>query len=297
MNKIIFTNKGFSLERLRLLCDVARAGGIRAAVGEDPVRQSLASRQLKELSEYANVDLTQRVGRGLELTEAGIELATIGEEFFSKMTAFLQRTNNLPHSFKLGVGDSLFQWQILPRMRQFANTFKTTRLISYSYSSSDIIKAVELRRLDAGIIRERNLSDHDLVTKHIGEIRYKLFVPIQLIPNPTQTHLPQISKIPFCTLTGEGEYAKTTERFLSTFNGTTSLVCSSMTQMFAAVQSEQYAAILPENAEADTNPASIKSFTLPELSAFTRPIALIFKPNTNASAEKSSIIDFLTTCI
>ena len=66
MNEIVFENKGFSLERLRLLCNVARMGGIRAAVGDDPVRQSLASRQLKELSEYANVELTKRIGRGID---------------------------------------------------------------------------------------------------------------------------------------------------------------------------------------------------------------------------------------
>ena len=118
MNGIVFENKGFSLERLQLLCDVARLGGIRAAVGDDPVRQSLASRQLKELSEYANTKLTKRVGRGIEVTREGSELANIGNEFFSKMSAFLQRTHNRPIDFRLGVGDSIFQWQILPNMKQ-----------------------------------------------------------------------------------------------------------------------------------------------------------------------------------
>ena len=90
MNNIVFEHKGLSLERLRLLCDVARMGGIRAAVGDDPARQSLASRQLKELSEYANTELTKRVGRGIEVTQDGTELVNIGNEFFSKMSAFLQ---------------------------------------------------------------------------------------------------------------------------------------------------------------------------------------------------------------
>ena len=112
MNNIVFEHKGLSLERLRLLCDVARMGGIRAAVGDDPARQSLASRQLKELSEYANTELIRRVGRGIEVTKEGTELACIGNEFFSKMSAFLQRTHNLPIDFRLGVGDSIFQCQV-----------------------------------------------------------------------------------------------------------------------------------------------------------------------------------------
>ena len=296
MNDIVFEHKGLSLERLHLLCDVARMGGIRAAVGDDPVRQSLASRQLKELSAYANTELTKRFGRGIEVTPEGAELVDIGNEFFAKMSAFLQRTHNLPIDFRLGVGDSIFQWQILPNMKQFENQFKSCKLLSFSYSSAEIIKAVESRKLDAGIVRKSAITDTSLIAKPIGEVHYKLFVPTHFCKAPKQNQLPPIAGIPFCTLTGEGEYAKATIRFLSAFNGQPTLNCSSMTQMFAAVQSGQYAAILPENAESGTNKTLTKTFTLPELAAFTRQISLIFKPDIRESEEKSAIIDFLSTC-
>lgn len=296
MDKIIFKNKGLSLERLRLLCDVARMGGIRAAVGDDPVKQSLASRQLKELSEYANTELTKRVGRGIEVTQEGTELANIGNEFFSKISTFLQRTHNLPIEFRLGVGDSIFQWQILPNMKEFENRFKSCKLLSFSYSSEEIIKAVQYRKFDAGIIRKSAIKDTDLIAKQIGEVHYKLFVPMHFCKAPKQNQLPSIAGIPFCTLTGEGEYAKATIRFLSAFNGQPTLNCSSMTQMFAAVQSGQYAAILPENAESGINKTMTKTFTLPELATFTRQISLIFKPDIRESKEKSVIIEFLSSC-
>lgn len=296
MDEIIFGKKGFSLERLHLLCDVARMGGIRAAVGDDPVRQSLASRQLKELSEYANVELTKRFGRGIEVTPEGMELVKIGNEFFSKMSDYLLRTHNLPIDFKLGVGDSIFQWQILPNMKEFETRFKSCKLISYSYSSAEIITAVESRKLDAGIVRKSAINDTSLIAKPIGEVHYKLFVPTHFCKTPRQSQLPAIAEIPFCTLTGDGEYAKATIRFLSAFNGHPALNCSSMTQMFAAVQSGQYAAILPTNAESGTNKVITKTFTLPELDAFTQQISLIFKPDTRESKEKSAIIDFLSKC-
>ena len=35
MYEYVLENKGLSIERLHLLCEVARAGGIKAAVGED----------------------------------------------------------------------------------------------------------------------------------------------------------------------------------------------------------------------------------------------------------------------
>lgn len=297
MNEIVFSNKGFSIERLKLLCDVDRAGGIRAAVGDDPVRQSLASRQLKELSEYANVELTQRVGRSLEMTSAGKEFAEIGNEFFSKMEAFLQRAHDLPVDFKLGVGDSIFQWQILPKMKTFESRFKNIKLISYSYSAAEIIKAVEARRLDAGIVRRTALTDTELTAKHIGEIRYKMFIPSHLCKPVKRNQPPPIRGLPFCTLTGDGEYAKAMTRFLSAFNGESALNCSSMTQMFAAVQSGQYAAILPANAESSMAEPVTRSYTLPELAPFTRQISLIFKSDLKDSAEKNAILDFLSTCI
>lgn len=297
MKEIVFTKKGFSLDRLKLLCEIARTGGIRAAVGDDPVRQSLASRQLRELSYYANTELTHRVGRGLEMTSAGKELADIGNEFFVKMESFLQRSHNLPVDFKLGVGDSIFQWQILPKMKTFESNFKNIKLVSYSYSVCEIIKAVETRRLDAGIVRRTALLDTDLVAKHIGEIRYKVFIPSQLCKHTKRNHPPTIQGIPFCTLTGDGEYAKATTRFLSAFNGTSALNCSSMTQMFAAVQSGQYAAILPTNAELSMPEPVTMSFSLPELAPFTRQISLIFKSDLKDSAEKSAVLDFLSNCI
>lgn len=297
MNEIVFAKKGFSLERLRLLCEVARTGGIRAAVGDDPVRQSLASRQLRELSEYAGLELTQRIGRGLEMTVAGEELVEIGNEFFAKMASFLQRVREFPIEFRLGVGDSIFQWHILPRMKDFESMFNKVKLISYSYPTAEIVRAVESRRLDAGLVRSESLVDSELVARPVGEIRYKLFIPMQLGNVDSGYRLPSISGVPFCTLTGDGAYSKAMTQFLSAFNGAPSLNCSSMTQMYAAVQSGQYAAILPANAEAGMKGLGVRVLTLPELASFTRRISLVFKADAKTRTDKSAILDFLGSCM
>lgn len=297
MNEIVFSDKGLSIERLRLLCDVARSGGIRAAVGDDPIRQSLASRQLKELGEYVHANLTQRIGRGLEMTEHGKKLAEISDEFFSKLENFLLDVRNAPSDFKLGVGDSIFQWQILPRMRDFDTTFPSTKLISFSFSAHDIIKSVEARRLDAGIVRRTAIGESDLSIERLGEIKYKLFIPNSLCRPTQRNQLPIIADMPFCTLTGNGEYARAMARFLSAFGGISALNCSSMTQVFAAVQSGQYAAVLPAEATNGLTPTTTKSFTLPELTSFTREVALIYRPDARESHDKSAILDFLSHSI
>ena len=298
MYEYVLENKGLSVERLHLLCEVARAGGIKAAVGDDPTRQSLASRQLKELSEYVGAELCRRSGRSLEMTTAGHTLTDIGNDFFQKLESFLRSTRNLPDKFSLGVGDSIFQWQILPKMKTFEQCFPTIQLVSYSYSANEIIQKVEGRTLDAGIVRRTAVHQPDLICESIGEIQYRLFIPPRLTKKPTKQSLaPSINDIPFCTLTGDGEYAKAMTTFLSAFGGIPALNCSSMTQMYAAVQSGQYAAVLPANAEAGISRTTAKAYTLPELTPFTKEVALVYRHETSTDTKKIEIIEFLRKAI
>lgn len=166
---------------MNLLCRVARAGGIRAAVGEDISAQSLASRQLKELSTYVGTPLFSRVGRSIELTEAGKRLTTLSIEFFSNLEKFLQVTRNIPESFKLGVGDAIFQWYILPKITDFKKILNAN-LHPSSFPTEEIIKKVLTHELDAGIIRYPINLSPELLIEPIGEVRYQLFIPKQLLP-------------------------------------------------------------------------------------------------------------------
>jgi len=294
MYEAIKANKGLSIERMLLLCEVARAGGIKAAVGDDATRQSLASRQLKELSAYAGVELTRKVGRALEMTDQGEALAQIGNRFFSELESFLRSTREMPTRFNLGIGDSLFQWQLLPKMKAFEKQFPKTQLVPFSYSAAEIIRKVDARILDAGLIRHSALTTGTaLVAEPIGEVKYRLFVPTSLLTSNKPQSLPEIHALPFCTLTGDGEYAHAMNTFLTAFNGRPALSCSSMTQMYAAVQSGQYAAILPANAAAGISSTTTKTYTLPELTPFTRQIALIYKPDAKEAKENASILQFL----
>jgi hypothetical protein len=54
--------KGFSIERLAAMVSVAEHGGIMSAAGGDPNRQSLLSRQIKELESNLNTSSTHRGG-------------------------------------------------------------------------------------------------------------------------------------------------------------------------------------------------------------------------------------------
>src|SRR5688572_3052813 len=96
MYEKLFTHVGLSLDRLRSFSEIVAAGGISAAAGKDPNRQSQLSRQLKELERYFGVELLVR-GRGrLKLTPAGSELHRIVGQAFGALEKFSQSCANQP---------------------------------------------------------------------------------------------------------------------------------------------------------------------------------------------------------
>ena len=293
MNTQILQRKGISIERLLLLCEISRKGGIRAAVGEDSARQSLASRQMKELSEYVGTDLLRRSGRSVELTDAGKELAGMSADFFHRLESFLADVQHRPELFKLGIGDSIFQWLILPNMKRFRQTFSNIELIPYGYPSGEIVRKVKSGELDAGIVRAQSFGSETFVVEEIGKIKYKLFIPEQLhVKIGRRNTSGLISTLPFCTLTGDGEYARSMKSFFAAFNGQSSLNCSSMIQMYNAVQTGEYAAILPEKSEWGFAAGTVQGITLPELAAFAHPIVLIYRSDVRKVPAKMHALDF-----
>jgi LysR family transcriptional regulator, nitrogen assimilation regulatory protein len=71
----LLSEGGLSLDRLKNFCAMAEAGGIAKVAGGDPAKQSLYSRQLRELEQFFGAELTRRKGKGIEFTEQGLELA------------------------------------------------------------------------------------------------------------------------------------------------------------------------------------------------------------------------------
>ncbi|MEI7929451.1 MAG: LysR family transcriptional regulator, partial [Verrucomicrobiales bacterium] len=91
MYKNIISQSGFSMDRLANFCAVADAGSIVGAAKGNTVLQTLISRQIRELEGLFGVELIRRRGRGLELTDAGRELATVGRENFKGLDDYAAR--------------------------------------------------------------------------------------------------------------------------------------------------------------------------------------------------------------
>lgn len=282
--------KGLSLDRLKTLRDVARAGGIKAAVGDDPVRQSLASRQMKELGECFGVSLTRREGQGLALTPHGSELANLVDVFLNEIERFGRRSQSQPINVSIGVGDSVFQWYLLPHMPQIKETAPKTLLIPHSLPTEEIVERVSDGRLEMGIVRSSASKGRKLVSKTLVKVKYSLFVPKPMMPADLSHKPKDVWKLPFASLTGGGEYARILGAILSQNENSASLHCTSLLQVFGAVLAGQYAAVLPTSAESWLPATAYVQIQRPELNAFERPLSLIWRQALIKTLPESTVL-------
>ena len=181
MYETLFSRNGLSLDRLRVLVDVADAGGISRAVGDDTTRQSQYSRQLKELGQAFGVELTCRKGRSLKLTPAGERLAALTRQAFAGLADFAASVDQSPAVYRFGTGESLLQWVVVPVLASIRQSFPRVVFACTNRRTHDTVSALLDFSLDYGLIRA-NAVPASLSAKPVGSIDYQLFIPKVLLP-------------------------------------------------------------------------------------------------------------------
>ena len=109
---------GLSFDRLQSFCLVAQAGGVTKAAKGEANKQTLYSRQIKELEEFFGTELVRRKGRGIELTPAGERLNKVAREYFAALLDFKSECKGLPVEIVIGAGESIIRWVLLPRLAE-----------------------------------------------------------------------------------------------------------------------------------------------------------------------------------
>ena len=112
----LFSMSGLSIDRLKSFVEVAEKGAIARVADGDPSRQSLISRQISELEAFFGTELTRRKGKGLELTEAGHQLARQTRLQFQGLADFKASCTGQPVEFQIAAGNSVIEWLLAPAM-------------------------------------------------------------------------------------------------------------------------------------------------------------------------------------
>lgn len=262
MYQTFLSQAGFSMERLANFCSVANAGSIVGAAKGNQVRQSLISRQIRELESFFGIDLIRRKGRGLELTEAGRELAAVGRENFKGLEDYAARCRGAAWSVRIVASNSVAYWLVLPRLRHLAASTKNIRFEIYHEQTREIVTATREGMYDIAFVRKDALSQ-GLRHAVLGEIGYSLLVPKTILRNKPKNAASVIGAIPLA-LPVAGKMREGMERMADKAGArmTVAIGCSSYLQAAQILESGMCAAVLPDTALTTLNPSQFHRLPL-----------------------------------
>ena len=259
---------GLSLDRLQSFCQVAEAGGGTKAAGGDPARQSLFSRQVKELEEFFGVELVRRKGRGVALTPAGERLHQLAREQLLALSDFKKSCQGQCSQITLAAGDSVIQWAFLPKLQSIRDNLRNVSFRVLNLPTAEIITRLRDGTVDLGLVRDGSVTP-TLKASALGTLGFSLFVPTGLI-----------SSLPLATLEGAGQFRQELEKLAKrqklSFN--IQFEVSSFLQAARAVQTGKFAAILPSIAAAELQGADVVELKPEFLRALSRRIVLAWNP-------------------
>jgi LysR family transcriptional regulator, nitrogen assimilation regulatory protein len=279
MFESIFSCRGLSLDRLKTLLEVEAAGSISGA-GKAQPRQSQYSRQLKELSEYFGLELTVRRGKYMKLTEAGARIASLARQFLSGLENFKNEARALPINIKIGAGDSLVQWLIIPRLGGHPSPFRKFQFEVISLQTREIAERLGDARLDFGIVRE-NARPAGAKSLTLGNVSYSVFVPRGMIRGKELPSLADVMRnCPMALQVTDGQFTERLRKISEAMeiHFAPALSCQSLPQATAAVRSGAYAAILPTLAATELRSGTFIEVSDRALASLTRKVALMWNP-------------------
>ena len=259
--------QGISLDRLQNFCLVAEKGGIAKAVGDDLSRQALFSRQIRELEEFFGVELTRRRGKGVEVTEAGMELARLARVSFEGLRDFRDRASQEPVDIRIAAGNSVMEWYLIPLLAKLGKALADTRVQLCDVRTAETVRALTEHTADIGVVRVSAVTA-PLKCSFAAELGYRLFVPRKL-----EAHAQNLSALPLALSLG-GEFQQRTMELAEKAKIALNIRwrCASFTEAARLIEHGVCAAILPEIA-ADYIRGNAIQVELPWLKSYRRRLA------------------------
>ncbi len=262
----LFAISGLSLDRLRTFLQVADAGNISKAAAGDPTKQSQFSRQIKEMEAFFGVALTRRVGRRIEITEEGQQLALVIRRQFRELDDFRESMQGRSVTVRLGAQGSVIDWLVLPRIAEAYKALGNALIEVEQMRTLDIVRAVADGRLDFGIVRDDALPK-GLKRWKLGQVGYALFAANALWKK-TASAEEMIRKAPMIELLAGGQFSTRWQAWLEKEKIRPKIIArvSSFTDAAKAVQTGHAAAVLPDLAAVDFDPKKFQSQPIPAMS-------------------------------
>lgn len=298
----LLSETGLSLDRLQSFCRVAESGGVTRAAKGDATKQSLYSRQIKELEEFFGAELMRRKGRGIVLTPAGQRLHSIAREQFAALSDFKTECLGQPLEIVIGAGESIIQWLLLPRLAVIEKRLPNAHHKFLNLPNAEIIQRLNDGLIDFGIVRKGEVAK-PLSSTPLGRMGFSLFVSKGMEAKTKGIPFNKfIGTLPLATLEGEGSFRQELSAItrMSKLRLNVKVECSSFTLVATAVMAGTLAGILPSMAAEELTKLGLVKIQAKVLQSFEREICLVWSPRQlriRLALEKARIVFAESFCV
>ena len=279
MYKELLSRRGLSLDRLHNFCLIADAGGIAKAAKGAPGKQSLYSRQIRELEEFFGVELTRRRGRRVALTEAGNSLARLIREQLQALVEFKHSCRSQPVPLTIVAGNSVLEWAVSQRLPKLCADLPNVQVTLISRRTDDIRRDLLDLKADLGILRQNAIAPR-LKNRPFCVQAYALFVPAQLAGNLSDKQVvAKLDTLPLALVAG-GTFRVNFLTAASRVSLAPRIIvsCSSFTQAATLVETGSFATVLPTLAACRITMKSCRVIQLPFLERQSRKLVIAWNP-------------------
>lgn len=249
-----------------------------AAAKGDATRQSQFSRQVKELEAALETKLFKKVGKTLELTDAGRQLALTTQAFFRSLNE-ISSSPEKREAVVIGGSESVLRWSVLPRLAGIIAGPERLTLELRSFRTEEALRALRDGATDVVVVRADAVERTDAVLA-AGSLAYRLVVARRLLPGKSAAGIRLMRTIPFAILSGEGQLVRQIHQFSreAGWEMDIRLRVENFTLLLEALDHWDLAALLPTPAIEQLSKERYAVIVPPQGPELRRELAVIYEP-------------------
>lgn len=270
--------KGLSLDRLQTLCLMAEKGGVMAAAGGNANRQSLYSRQLRELEAFFGTPLIDRSRTPHSLTELGRQVERMARAFFSDMEALVQSGQAGRVPMVIGAGESVIQALLIPVLMK-GDAARGLRLVFRKQRSETILSGLRSRRLDIGVAHDSG-GHADLKSKRLLRYGVRLITRDTKLAKAGRVGWRDLKAVGLALPESDSQLRAAVEASLrmAKVSLTTVVECTSHAQVVEAAMAKGMAGIVPDYVATRATEQGLATVVIEELAGFARELRVLWHP-------------------
>lgn len=272
----IVGRKGVSLERLEALCRVGEAGSIMMAAKGDPNRQSLYSRQIKELEQALQMSLLDRSALPHRLSGEGERLERMTREYLDGVESLVTEASGREPMVRIGAGESTIQWLLLPLL--VGERGSTPRVRFLNLTSKGAVDGIRARRIDLGVVPLEDAAG-DLRVEKLGGYGMMVIGNAGRLPAKALSW-DALAGRGLAVLEGRRHLRQRLDQLCGMGSGVMPVVleCTSYPQVIEACCTGGLFGVVPEIARPAARRVGLECWTFDELSEIRVEMALIWSP-------------------